>query len=262
MRQVTIRQVRINPYTLTGTIRGLMVKDKDGEPFLSLEEAYANFQLSSFFGKPWVFKEIHTSQPYVRVQINKDYTFNFTDLITKFSKPSPKPPKPSKPLFVHINLFQIWGASASFTDLTPSAPFRRIIGPLQITLTHFHTDPNNENPYAFSGTTDSGEKFTWRGQFSLEPLTSAGELSLEGLAIEKYAPLFQDLFRFEIKDGIVDVRSAYQVALAGANYTASVTNASLSLRSFKVAEKGIAEHLLELDSLSVTNVAANTATRT
>src|SRR6266436_206687 len=114
-REVTIRSVRINPYVLSGSIRGLLVKDKDGEPFLSLEEAYANFQLSSFFGKPWVFKEIHTTQPFIRVQINKDYTFNFSDLATKFSKPSPAPPKPTKPLFLHINLLQIWGASASFT---------------------------------------------------------------------------------------------------------------------------------------------------
>jgi hypothetical protein len=261
-REVTIRSVRMNPYVLSATIRGLLVKDKDGEPFLSLEEAYANFQLSSFFGKPWVFKEIHTTKPYFRVQINKDYTFNFTDLITKFSKPSPKPPKPSKPLFLHIDLLEILGASGSFTDLTPSTPFRRLIGPLQITLTHFHTDPNNENPYSFNGTTDAGERFSWRGQFSLDPLQSAGELSLEGLVIARYTPLFQDLFRFEVKDGVVDVRSAYQVAVNGTNYTASVTNAAFSLISFKVAEKGAAEHLVELDSLSVNNVSADTAART
>src|SRR4051812_17149735 len=53
-RETTIRQVRINPYVLSGTIRGLLIKDKDGEPFISFEEAFANFQLSSFFGKPWV----------------------------------------------------------------------------------------------------------------------------------------------------------------------------------------------------------------
>jgi hypothetical protein len=261
-REVTIRAVRINPYVLSGTIRGLLVKDKDGEPFLSLEEAYANFQLSSFFGKPWIFKEIHTTRPYVRVQINKDYTFNFSDLATKFSKPSPAPPRPSKPLFVHIGLLEIWGASASFTDLTPSTPFHRLVGPLQITLTHFHTDPNNENPYAFNGTTDSGEKFSWRGQFSLDPLQSSGELTVEGLSIARYAPLFQDLFRFEIKDGVIDARSAYQFALSGTNYSASVTNAALSLKSFKVTEKGATEHLLELDNLSVTNVSADTAART
>src|SRR5256885_3349 len=91
-REVTIRAVRVNPYVLSGTLGGWRVKARDGEPLLSLEEAYAIFQLSSFFGKPWVFKEIHTTQPYVRVQINKDYPFNFSALATKFSKPSPAPP--------------------------------------------------------------------------------------------------------------------------------------------------------------------------
>src|SRR5215510_8035627 len=83
-RETTIRQVRINPFVLSGTIRGLVVKDKDGEPFLSFEEAYANFQLSSFVGKPWVFKDVWTVKPYSRIQINQDYTLNFSDLIKKF----------------------------------------------------------------------------------------------------------------------------------------------------------------------------------
>src|SRR5215471_16386258 len=122
-REVTIRQVRINPYVLSGTIRGLLGKDKDGEPFLSLEEAYANFQLASFFGKPWVFKQIWTVNPYCRVQINSDYSFNFSDLIKKFSQPSATPKPPGKPLFLHIGQFHIVGAGASFADLTLSKPF-------------------------------------------------------------------------------------------------------------------------------------------
>ena len=66
-RQVAIHQVRINPFVLSATIRGLLIKDKDGEPFVSWDEVYANFQLSSFFGKHWVFKDIHATQPFVRV---------------------------------------------------------------------------------------------------------------------------------------------------------------------------------------------------
>src|SRR5262245_3507762 len=112
-RETTIRQVRINPFVLSGTMRGLLVKDRDGEPFLSFEEAYANFQLSSFFGKPWVFKDVWTIKPYCRVQINKDYSLNFSDLLKKFSQPSPIPKKPAKPLYLHVSRFQISGAGAS-----------------------------------------------------------------------------------------------------------------------------------------------------
>src|SRR4051812_13045484 len=48
-REVSIRRVRLNPFVLSGLIRELVVKDKDGQPFLSVDEAYANFQLSSLF---------------------------------------------------------------------------------------------------------------------------------------------------------------------------------------------------------------------
>src|SRR5258708_7956657 len=55
-REVTVQKLRINPFVLSVTIRGLLIKDKDGQPFVSWEEFYVNFQLSSFFGKAWVFK--------------------------------------------------------------------------------------------------------------------------------------------------------------------------------------------------------------
>ena len=42
-REATIRSVRMNPFTLSLTIRGLLVKDKDGQDLLSFEEFYANF---------------------------------------------------------------------------------------------------------------------------------------------------------------------------------------------------------------------------
>ena len=50
-RTATIESVKINPFALTATVRGLLIKDNDGEPFVSLDEVYVNFQLSSFLGK-------------------------------------------------------------------------------------------------------------------------------------------------------------------------------------------------------------------
>ena len=105
-----------------------------------------------------------------------------------------------------VGKLQITGARASVTDLTPSTPFRRVIGPIEVTLTGFHTDPENRNPYSFSGTTDSGELFSWSGHFFLDPIRSEGDVTVTGLSISKYAPLYQDLVRFDIKDGVVDLR--------------------------------------------------------
>jgi hypothetical protein len=97
-REVSIRQVKLNPFALSATVRGLLIKDKDGEPFVSWDEVYVNFQLSSFFGRPWVFKEISTTRPFVRAQMNKDGSFNFSDLAAKFSTNAAPAKTESKPL--------------------------------------------------------------------------------------------------------------------------------------------------------------------
>src|ERR1700744_6234509 len=79
-RQVSIQKVKINPFVLSTTIDGLLIKEKDGTPFVSWDEVYVNFQLSSFFGHAWVFKEIRTRKPFVHLQMNQDYTLNISDL--------------------------------------------------------------------------------------------------------------------------------------------------------------------------------------
>src|SRR3954466_5567299 len=116
-RRVSIRKVRINPYALSGSIQGLLIKDNDGEPFISWDEIYGNFQLSSFFGKAWAFKEVHASRPFIRVQINKDYTFNFSDLLKNFAGDPSAPATPRKPRVLEIDHFYSAGAQASVTDL-------------------------------------------------------------------------------------------------------------------------------------------------
>src|SRR6266542_53966 len=227
-REVSIRKVKVNPYVLSATVRGLMIKDKDQQPFVSWDEVYVNFQLRSFFGHPWVFKEISVTNPYVRVQMNKDYTLNFSDLIAKFSTNAP-PKTPSRPLALRIDRLHVAGASSSFLDLTPRTPFARVVGPLSVTLMNFRTDPDNKNPYSFTGTTDAGEKFAWSGYFYLDPIRSQGEFALENISLNKYAPLYQDLVRFEIRDGVADLRSTYRFELSATNRVAIVTNTSFGL---------------------------------
>ena len=183
-RPVTIERVRLNPYRLSATVRGVLIKDKDGAPLVAWDEAYVNFQLASLFTHAWVFKEVSLSHPFVRVRVNKDYTLNFSDIIARFSPTIPsKPAEPGRRCSWQVNRLRLTGAKVSFADLTPRVPFERTIGPLEMTLLDFRTDPGNKNLYAFSGITDGGEQFSWKGFFCLDPLRSEGEFSLDGVSL-------------------------------------------------------------------------------
>ncbi len=261
-RTVTIEKIKINPYALSTTIRGLLIKDKDGEPFLSWDEVYVNFEAISFLGHPWVFKEVSTSNPYVRVQVNKDYSMNFSDLVEKYSKPSATPVSAKTPLALRIELLRISGAKASLTDMTPRQPFHRTVGPLEVTLTKFYTDPSSKNPYSFAGTTDAGEKFSWAGYFYLDPIRSEGEVTLDNVSLNKYAPLYQDFVRFDIRDGTISLRSTYNIVKSATTNIFTVTNTTFRLESLKVGEKDNAENIVDLPQLSVVGASADAMHRT
>jgi hypothetical protein len=262
-REVSIQKVRINPFALSTTVRGLLIKDQDGQPFISWDEVYVNFQLSSFFGHAWVFKEISVTKPFARVQINRDYTLNFSDLIAKFATnaPSAAPAKPPKPLALRVGRLQITGAAASFSDFTTREPFKRTIGPLNVTLQNFRTDPDNKNPYSFAGTTDAGERFAWSGYFYLDPLRSQGELTLDDVTINKYAPLYQDFVRFEIRSGVIGVQADYRFELSASNRVAAVTNTAFSLRNFRLAGPGGSNDIAELVHFAVTGASVDLEAR-
>ena len=262
-REVSIEKIKINPFVLSTTVRGLLIKDKDGQPFISWDEVYVNFQLSSFLGHPWVFKEISVTKPYARVQINKDYTLNFSDLVAKFSTnaPAAKPTAPPQPLALRVGRLQITGAAASFTDFTTREPFRRTIGPLNVTLQDFRTDPDNKNPYSFAGTTDAGERFAWSGFFYLDPLRSQGELTLDDLTLNKYAPLYQDFVRFEIRSGVIGVKSDYRFELSASNRVAAVTNTAFSLRNFRLGSPGDTNDIVDLTHFAVTGASVDLESR-
>lgn len=262
-REATIEKVKLNPYALSLTIRGLKIIDRDRETLFAWDEFYVNLQLASFFGHPWVFDEIALVNPYARVQVNKDYSLNFSDILAAHvgTNAAPKSTKPSRPLAARVRLLRVEGARLSATDLTPKQPFHRVIGPVKISLTDFHTDPESRNPHLFTGSTDTGERFSWNGEFSLDPIRAAGELSVENVALNKFAPLYEDFVRFEIRDGVAAFQAAYHFEQTQAGIVAAVSNASFALRSFKLGAPGVADNLLELPEISVSGVSGDLLSR-
>jgi hypothetical protein len=258
-REVTIAKVKLNPFAMSATIRGFLISDKDGKPFVSWDEVYANFEFWSLFTRTHVFKEISVTHPYARAQVNPDRSLNFSDILEKIAKEAaaPENSKPSKPLALRIDLLRISAARLSATDLTTKRPFTKFIGPLDLALQNFATNPDNKNPYSFAGSTEEGEKFSWSGHFFLDPIRSIGDFTLENISLAKYGPLHEDLLQFEVRDGHVDVRASYHVEQGTRTNIARLTNASVAVKSLKIAERGAADPAIEVSQFAISGVSAD-----
>lgn len=262
-RKVEIKSFRLNPYAMSVTIRGLNIQDPDTRTLLSWDEVHVNFRLLSVFTRAWGFDNVRVINPYVRVQMNKDRTFNFTDILEAHAttNAAPRSAAPKKAVAVALRHLLVDGAKLEVTDFTPSKPFHRVIGPVRVELNDFHTDPNNRNPHVFTGTTETGETFAWGGSFSLEPVRALGEFSVENIALKELGPLYQDLVNVEIRDGLAAFSVNYAFEMSATATNASVSNLNVSLKSFKLAQPGAEANLLELPELAVRGVRGDLLSR-
>ncbi|MEO7413080.1 MAG: DUF748 domain-containing protein [Opitutaceae bacterium] len=156
-RAVKIEKIRLNPYALSLTLEGLAIQDRDGGPFVGWRRVYVNFDSTSIFVREWRFQEITAAAPGLRVIVNQDGTFNFSDLLAKFAPPGAKPAtgKPGWPL--RIANFVVSEAALDFADYSRSAEFATRAGPVSFALKNFHTSPGTGAPYDFSATIEVGE---------------------------------------------------------------------------------------------------------
>jgi hypothetical protein len=258
-RKVVIQKIRINPFVPSLAIRGLLIQDKDGQPLLSWDEVYLNFELSSLFRHAWTFRVIRVTKPFARAQMNKDYTYNFSDLVGKFSGAGTNaaPSTPPKPLLVRVKRLQVTDAQLSLADYTIRTPFKRIIGPLFLTASNVCTVADSDGAGSLFGKTDANEYFAWRGTFCLTPLRSAGNVILFDVTMNNFKPLYQDLVSFDIRSGQAGFCANYRFAWSPSNHIAAVTNAAFGISHFRLGQTGTTNDIIDLFHFAETGVSGD-----
>ncbi len=115
-REVTIHQIKINPYALSVLVRDLMVKDKaSSETFVSCDEIFLNLRSLSVLRMALILEEIRLTKPFIRVARHPEGSYNFSDLIEKKESKPPEKEKP-KPLRFSLNNIKIENGSIDFID--------------------------------------------------------------------------------------------------------------------------------------------------
>jgi hypothetical protein len=81
-RQVTIQKIQVNPFTLSLTVKGLLIKDGAGsDTFASFEELYVNLESFSLLRWAVILKEITVNRPFISIVRHQDNSYNFSDLL-------------------------------------------------------------------------------------------------------------------------------------------------------------------------------------
>ncbi|HMN45808.1 MAG TPA: DUF748 domain-containing protein [Povalibacter sp.] len=256
-RQVSIGEMRFNPFVLDASVSNFDLREADGSPLVSFRHLYANAQLASLWRRAIVLHEVQLSAPNIELVIEKDASVN----LAKLFPPSPEPEEPSEPTAVRIGNLSVHSGRIGVADYTLAEPFKGAVTPIRFALDDFRTDANFENAYDFSGTTTAGEQLAWTGEFTVRPLGSNGRFSVRGLQIATIESYIKESIPFRLASGQADIGGTYRFALDPA-FSLDVTLPSAQIRELSLAERtGNAAAPIVLPAIDVQEVQFSYAKR-
>jgi len=208
-RDVTINQIKINPYALSVTARDLMITDRgSSETFVSCEEIFLNLQSLSALRMALILKEIRLTKPFIKITRHQDMSYNFSDLIEKKEAKPPEKEK-LKPLRFSLNNIRIENGSIDFFDepkqtkhtireLNIGVPFlSNILSYVQIYVQPEFSAKINGTPYSIQGKT---KPFA-------DSLETSLDINIKDLDIPYYIAYVPTKMNFKIVSAFLDTQT-------------------------------------------------------
>jgi hypothetical protein len=257
-RAATVEQVRLNPYALSLTIRGLALRETNGAQFVSVGEFYANFELlSSLFQRGWVISEVRLRQPAVHVEWRKDGAFNFSDLLAGTETKAATPAQPKPLPLVRIEQFAITNGVVTFTDQRPATPANLKLDQLTVGLQGISTVSNA--PIAATvgfRWCDSGA-VNVRGKIGVLPVFADVEVGVNDFALYPIEPYVQEFARLSITSGAVAVQGHATYAPPGAPPPVIRFTGNVGVSRFGSIDNVLTQQLVGWNTLTLSGIVAN-----
>ena len=263
-RPVTVERVRVNPFALSLTVEGFLVKDLDGSRLASFDRLHVNAALLRLFRREVGVEDFQIDRPYLHAGLDAKGRLNVADILKRLSEDDGKAPPPGGTggVIFAVGHLRIGEAQIDFTDRSRRRPFETTVGPISLELRNFRTRRGDgESPYTFSGRTESGEKFAWSGNVLIEPIQSKGTFTFEGLQLPKYAPYYQDSTSAEIRKGTLGLKATYDLEWGTGKRVVKIVDGSLSLRDLAVGARDGGDPVVELPAFDVAGFHADVLTR-
>ncbi len=250
-RKAAVGAVTFNPFLFKLELSDFSLAEPEGRPIARFRRLLVDFELSSLLRWAWTFREIALDGLEILADIDPEGRFNLAELAESLPKgegggdPDAPPPRL---LLQHI---EITDASITLSDRSGVRPRFDTVRPLALELHDISTLPERKGPYSISARLPGGAMLAWRGEMSLRPIVSLGEVSLRGLRPASAWRFFQDELRLAEPAGEVDLEVRYRFGYARGAAEFTAENLRLAARDLALSLQGAKQPFFALKHAAV-----------
>jgi hypothetical protein len=234
----------------TAAIRRLAV-EIGGKPVMASERIEAALGSFDVFGRKARLRSLKAVGPELWVRREKKGEHVFASAGAQ----APKKPEASRgPFLLEIAEMGIERGRIHYDDLAFSRPFHAVFGDVTVSVKGFSTAPGKAAALEVFAKSDAGETLKDTGTVSIEPFVLEGEFTVGGLLLKRYQQFLDELVKFDIDDGVLDLKTKYRFA-TGANANTTLTGLSAALKSPRLTKRGEKEPFFRAPSVTLAETA-------
>src|SRR5690554_3516610 len=240
--QAAVENIRINPFTLSVETTGLDAKDSNGEQVVGFDRLFVNLGFFQLVRGTIGFQEIELQEPFIRLDLLKDYSVNFAKDWQSHNPPADEPEPQSveadadeTPPRLYFGKIAIQGGELLFRDFSQQEPAEFRIQPLDLTLNDLATwaRVDEDSRYHLLAAIGS-QTIDWQGELSITPLYSKGTLKISDVGYETLKHFLAPVLPYDLRGGQVSLQSDYELQ-AGENLYLTASQGTLSLKDLAIA---------------------------
>ena len=210
-----VGEIHVNPFLFQVEIKNFSLAARGGEKLLGFGRLFVDFQLSSIWHRAYTFSNIEIDAPTVNAIVAHDGNLNLLQLRPKTPAPAAPPPKSGPLPALRIGSFKVSQGTVSYEDRSRPSVFAARLEPINFQLVDFTTGVDGGR-FTFSGSSKLGERVTWRGHVSVQPVESDGEFQINALQAHTIWEYLEDRLGFVVNSGTLDLNGTYKFSLRDA----------------------------------------------
>ena len=254
-RQVTVERIKLNPFSMTALIQGVSIKERDAsEVFVSFGELKLDLQAESIYRRAPILREVKLTDPYVHIVRNPDArTYNFSDLLQRFSRPKTASSAPEEAPRFSLNNIQIVNGRIEVDDRPKHA--RHSVRELNIAIPFLSSLPYRIEEYvqpSFSARVN-GTPFALQGRTKpfKDTLETSVDVNIQKLNVPQYMEYVPAELAFRVPSGLLDAALTVSFVRSESHAPQLSVKGNVDLHQFSLIETGGGQPLLNLQHITV-----------
>lgn len=249
-RQASVGKVQVNPFLLSIGINDFNLQEADGRPIATAKRLLINLQTSSLFRWAWTFADLRITELDLHWTIDESGRSNLDRLADAFPASEEPADTSAAPVRLLLQHAQLIGGTLTYSDQSLATPASTTLAPINLELQDLSTLPERHSPYAIIATLPEGGRLVWRGEISLAPISSDGELYISGFKPTALWTFLQDRLRLASPNGVVELYMRYNYAYTEGRSRFGLQNIFFNATGLNLIETGMKSSLLSLESFA------------